>query len=54
MNFIKAKRIIFLFIFKFDLYKKNINHQELRQFPNLKSCSNANDLIPEKKNSNYH
>jgi len=49
MNFIKAKGIISSFIFKLDLYRTNINRQELIQFPNLKSCSDANGLIPEDK-----
>ncbi|XP_050528101.1 SCAN domain-containing protein 3-like [Daktulosphaira vitifoliae] len=49
MNFIKAKRIISSLIFKFDLYRTNMNRQELSQFPNLKSCSDANGVIPEDK-----
>jgi len=49
MNFIKAKGIISSFIFKLVLYRTNINRQELSQFPNLKSCSDANGLIPEDK-----
>lgn len=34
VNFIKAKEIISSFIVKFDLYKTNINRQELSQFSN--------------------
>jgi zinc finger BED domain-containing protein 5/7/8/9 len=49
MNFIKPKGIISSFIFKLDLYRTNINRQELIQFPNLKSCSDANGLISECK-----
>jgi hypothetical protein len=49
MNFIKAKGIISSFVFNLDLYRTNVNRQELIQFPNLKSCSDANGLIPEDK-----
>lgn len=45
INFIKAEEVISSFIVKFDLYKTNIYHQELSQFPNLRACIDVNVMI---------
>jgi len=47
--FIKAKWVVSPLIAKFDLYKMDINRQELSQFPNLRACSDANGEIPVDK-----
>lgn len=46
MNFKMTKlKIISSFITKFDIYNINIYRQELSQFPNLKTCTEANGMI---------
>ncbi|XP_050527962.1 protein FAM200A-like [Daktulosphaira vitifoliae] len=49
MNFIKAKGIISSLIFKFDLYRSNINRQELSQFSNLKILIFTDHILQLKK-----